>query len=107
MNGLTEYSAAFLDSGNGWLGEPGRAGALAFGEPRLRIVVENGLIHIKDNKQRLIMRRGPLQVLESYIGEGYIAVGYIGYEYGAVTEDGFSRKREKTGRKLPDRGPRR
>ncbi|MCC6712254.1 MAG: anthranilate synthase component I family protein [Candidatus Dadabacteria bacterium] len=48
------------------------------------------------------MKRNPLQVLESYIGEGYIAVGYIGYEYGAVTEDGFSRKREKTGRKLPD-----
>ncbi|HML95570.1 MAG TPA: aminodeoxychorismate synthase component I [Thermodesulfobacteriota bacterium] len=48
------------------------------------------------------MSRNPLRVLESYIGEGFIAVGYIGYEYGAVTEDGFSRKREKTGRRLPD-----
>lgn len=102
MNIRTQYSAAFLDSGNGWLGEPGRGGSIAFGEPRIRIIVENELIYINNDKKILTLRRNPLQVLESYIGEGYIAVGYIGYEYGAVTEDGFSRKREKTGRKLPD-----
>ena len=102
MNSRTDYSAAFLDSGNGWLGEPGREGSIIFGEPRLRIIIENELIIINNDKQILSMRRNPLQVLESYIGEGYIALGYIGYEYGAVTEDGFSRKREKTGKKLPD-----
>lgn len=102
MSNLPSFSAVFVDSGNGWLGEPGRSGSIAFGEPRLRITVENGLIYIKNDKQILTMSRNPLRVLESYIGEGFIAVGYIGYEYGAVTEDGFSRKREKTGRRLPD-----
>ena len=102
MRNRTEYSAAFLDSGSGWLGEPGREGSIIFGEPRIKIIADNELIAINNDKQILTMSRNPLQVLESYIGEGYIAVGYIGYEYGAVTEDGFLRKREKTGRKLPD-----
>ena len=102
MKNRTEYSAAFLDSGNGWLGEPGRKGSIIFGEPGIAIIADNKLITINNDGHILTMKRNPLQVLESYIGEGYIAVGYIGYEYGAVTEDGFSRKREKTGRKLPD-----
>ena len=102
MSSRTDYSAAFLDSGNGWLGEPGREGSIIFAKPRIKIIAENKLVTINNDKQMLTMSRNPLQVLESYIGEGYIAVGYIGYEYGAVTEDGFSRKREKAGRKLPD-----
>lgn len=102
MNSRTRYSAELMDSGNGWLGTHGQSGSIAFGEPRVRFIAENGLVYINKDNHVLMLRRNPLQVLESYIGEGHTAVGYIGYEYGAATEDGFSRKREKTGRKLPD-----
>jgi aminodeoxychorismate synthase component I len=102
MGNPAQFSAAFLDSGNGWLGTPGEGGSIVFGQPRIRFTAENGLVIINNDEQRLILGRDPLQVLEGYLTEGYIAAGYIGYEYGAFTEDGFSRKREKTGRKLTD-----
>lgn len=102
MNSQSPYSAAFLDSGNGWLGLPGEEGSIVFGRPRIRLTVENGLVLINNDKQVSTLRRDPLQVLQGYLSEGYIAAGYIGYEYGAFTEDGFTPKREKTGGKLPD-----
>jgi aminodeoxychorismate synthase component I len=102
MSDTTSFSAAFLDSGNGWLGAPREEGSIVFGRPRIRLTVENGLVLINNDKQISTLRRDPLQVLEGYLSEGYIAAGYIGYEYGAFTEDGFTRKREKTGGKLPD-----
>lgn len=102
MSNTAKFSAAFLDSGNGWLGTPGEGGAVVFGQPRISLTAENGLISINNDRQILTLKRDPFQVLEGYLAEGYIAAGYIGYEYGAFTEDGFTRKREKAGRKLPD-----
>lgn len=57
---------------------------------------------IKNDNHILTLSRDPLQLLEGYIGEGYAAAGYIGYEYSEFTETGFSRSTPKTGTKYPD-----
>ena len=43
-----------------------------------------------------------MSVIEGLLGEGYIAAGYIGYEYASRCETGYLPARVKEGRRYPD-----
>jgi aminodeoxychorismate synthase component I len=43
-----------------------------------------------------------LEILKDILSDGYIAVGYIAYEYSEFTQEGFSPTRLKDGERFPD-----
>ncbi|MFI5322169.1 MAG: aminodeoxychorismate synthase component I [Thermodesulfobacteriota bacterium] len=91
------------DSGGGWLGSPEKKGwFIRFGEPKGLFYSINGSVTLQSGTGILETTRHPLSALECCLSEGYIAAGYIGYEYSAYTDSGFIPKRVKEGDRFPD-----
>lgn len=96
-------SAVLLDSGGGWLGG-GSGGCLVFGKPEFTIFSSpGGGVMESGGKRRRI--GDPVREIEKITPDGYVAVGFFGYEYLENTDDGEplarSPRREKTGFFLP------
>ncbi len=96
-------SALLLDSGGGWLGD-GSGGCLAFGKPEFTLSSSSsGSVIFSGGKSREITG-DPLEEIEKKTSGGYVAVGFIGYEYLTNSDDGRFVKanlREKTSKNPP------
>ena len=94
-------SALLLDSGGGWSGTT-EDSYTWFGQPEFRISFREGVTRIENSSGDCDLNCHPLEFLETVLSEGHIAVGYIGYECSAFTQDGFSPTRLKEGFRFPD-----
>jgi len=98
-----KYSSLLLDSGNGWLSNNNATSSyLAFKKPEISFSSLGHKVTIKSDGSTNLISADPLEVLDDYLGQGYIAVGYIGYEYSQHTMEGFSPSYDKEGDKFPD-----
>ncbi|GJM17140.1 MAG: hypothetical protein DHS20C13_24670 [Thermodesulfobacteriota bacterium] len=98
-----KYSSILLDSGNGWLSnDKATPSYLAFTKPEISFSSIGQEVTIKSQGISNLISVDPLEVLDDYLGQGYVAVGYIGYEYSEHTMEGFSSSHEKEGDKFPD-----
>ncbi len=100
---MDEYSCLFLDSGCGWAGkDEGETSFIRFGQPKGYIELTNGTVTVRTDSDTVQTKRNPFMVLEGLLNEGYIAAGYIGYEYASRCESGFKPARVKDGVRYPD-----
>lgn len=103
MKTSEEYSAILLDSGNGWVGnKEQKACSLVFKSPVFSISSFGREVTICSQAEKKVIIGDPLELLDNYLSQGFIAVGYIGYEYSKYTMDGFSPSRNKQGHRFPD-----
>lgn len=103
MDQLPSCSSIFLDSGNGWLGDPDQKDIyILFNTPAARLSFKDGVATVVKDGKTLNSKRDPLSILEGYLTEGYTAAGYIGYEYSEFTDSGFTPAHEKDGDVFPD-----
>lgn len=98
-----KYSSILLDSGNGWLGNDGATPSYsAFTKPEIFFSSIGQEVTIKSHGSTNVVSADSLEVLDDYLGQGYVAVGYIGYEYSEHTLEGFYPSHDKEGDKFPD-----
>ncbi|MBI4228221.1 MAG: anthranilate synthase component I family protein [Deltaproteobacteria bacterium] len=98
---LTCCSALLLNSGGGW--NPREEGSyIVFGKPEFSFFSVDRSITFENAAKKTDLIRHPLLVLRDFLSDGYIAVGYIAYEYSEFTEEGFSPTRLKDGERFPD-----
>ena len=103
MGTSPSYSSVFLDSGNGWLGDPGQGERyILFEFPVATLSFRDGVTTVVKDGKTLSSKSNPLSVLEGYLTQGYAAAGYIGYEYSQYTDSGFIPKYNKDGDRFPD-----
>jgi para-aminobenzoate synthetase component I len=103
MDKLPSNPSIFLDSGNGWLGDPGQKERyILLDSPVFTLSFRDGLTTIVSEEKTTESKRDPLSLLEGYLSEGYCAAGYIGYEYSKYTDSGFIPKHKKDGYRYPD-----
>ena len=93
----------FLDSGNGWCGDPAKKDSyILLDSPKAALSFQEGKTKVRKDGKTSITNRDLFSVLEGYLAEGYTAAGYIGYEYSQYTDSGFIPKNHKDGDRLPD-----
>lgn len=98
-----KYTSLLLDSGNGWTSNnSSNPSFLAFTNPKATFAATGHKVKITSNGQENLIEADPLELLEDYLHQGYVAVGYIGYEYSQYTMEGFSPSYNKDGHKFPD-----
>ena len=97
----TSCSALFLDSGGGWTPDKENSFIL-FKNSVLSLFSRNGIVTVSLPERQFSTRRNALSVLDGYLSEGYIAVGYLGYEFSRFTEEGFKPFHKKDGDRVPD-----
>lgn len=103
MDKFPSCSSIFLDSGNGWLGDPDQKDLyILFNTPAARLSFKDGVTTVVKDGRTIVSKRDPLSILEGYLTEGYTAAGYIGYEYSEFTDSGFTPAHEKDGDIFPD-----
>lgn len=94
-------SALLLDSGGGWSEGNGNSFIL-FKNPSFSFFSSDGISEVNFFDRSFKTTRDPIAILEGYLSEGYIAVGYFGYEFSRFTEYGFVPCRKKEGDLFPD-----
>ena len=100
---MEKLPSIFLDSGNGWLGNPGQKDRyMLLDSPVHTLSFKDGVSTIVSGEGTRKSKRDPLSILEGYLSEGYAAAGYIGYEYSKYTDTGFIPKYMKEGGTYPD-----
>lgn len=98
-----KYTSLLLDSGNGWFnGNNKNPSYLAFTNPRITFSATGHKVKITSDGVENLIDSDPLELLEDYLGQGFLAVGYVGYEYSQYTMEGFSPSYNKEGHKFPD-----
>ncbi len=103
MYETTLYSSLFLDSGGGWLGNSNvKNSYIQFSRPEVTFYFDNGLVTINSKEGASKSRCDPLLLLEDFLKKGYIATGYIGYEFSTHTDTGFIPSYAKNDKRLPD-----
>jgi len=103
MKLVNQYSALLLDSGNGWCGDQRKTPSyIAFNQPDLSFSSKGQEVTIISHESSRLLKADPLKVLEDYLDQGYIAVGYVGYEFSQYTNEGFNPIHKKDGDKFPD-----
>ncbi len=98
---LSSCSALLLDSGGGW-NQTGDSSYFCFGKPEFTLSSKDGSITIQNSSKDTDFNRHPLEILTDILSDGYIAVGYISYEYSELTQEGFSPTQLKDGERFPD-----
>jgi para-aminobenzoate synthetase component I len=98
---LSSCSALLLDSGGGW-NQAEESSYICFGKPEFSFSSMDGCIRIENSSKDPDFNQHPLGVLKDFLSDGYIAVGYIAYEFSEFTQEGFSRSRLKDGERFPD-----
>lgn len=94
------FSALLLDSGTGWLNE-GRESFILFNLPDYSLSSFGDKIIIDINGKTETIIGDPISELQRRLDDGYVALGYIGYEFSKYTNPGLE-IRGKDGRDLPD-----
>jgi len=98
-----QYTCLLLDSGGGWCGDQRKTPSyIAFNQPEISFSSNGGEVTIKSHGSTKLINADPLEVLDDYLNQGYVAVGYIGYEFSQYTNEGFSPAHKKDGLKFPD-----
>ncbi len=97
-------TSLFLDSGGGWLRNvTSRNDCIILENPKLHISSKSGEVTITEsNRDVAISTINALHILEEYLNEGYMATGYIGYEYARYADNGFTPVKGKDGYEYPD-----
>jgi aminodeoxychorismate synthase component I len=98
---LSSCSALLLDSGGGW-NQTEDSSYIYFGKPEFSLYCMDGCVTIQNSSKDPYYNRHPLAVLMEVLSEGYVAVGYIAYEFSEFTQEGFSPTRRKDGERFPD-----
>jgi aminodeoxychorismate synthase component I len=98
---LSSCSALLLDSGGGW-NQKEDSSYICFGKPKFSLSSTDGCISIQNSSKDPDFNRHPLEILREVLSDGYIAVGYISYEFSEFTQEGFSPTRLKDGERFPD-----
>lgn len=98
---LSSCSALLLDSGGGW-NQTGDSSYICFFKPEFSLSSKDGSITIQNSSKDTDLNRHPLEILKDILSDGYIALGYIAYEYSELTQEGFSPSRLKDGERFPD-----
>jgi aminodeoxychorismate synthase component I len=98
---LSSCSALLLDSGGGW-NQKEDSSYICFGKPKFSLSSTDGCISIQNSSRDPDLNRHPLEILRGVLSDGYIAVGYISYEFSEFTQEGFSPTRLKDGERFPD-----
>jgi len=94
-------TAILIDSDCGWENS-GIPKVKVFGLPSFSISSNNGIIHFQSPNSEKKYKGNPIVELEKYLGEGFISVGYISYEYSRFTNQKFTLIRNKEGFKSYD-----
>lgn len=92
--------ALLISSGGGWTAK--KESAIILEHPDISLTFQNGASILKHGERGLKLRKNPLGILEEMLSQGYIGVGYFGYEFFRFWEPNFGRRREKDGRVFPD-----
>ena len=99
-NRCQDGRVAFLSSGGGWT--PNGERALYLDNPELSITLQNGAVVLKCATHRTLSHDDPLAILEETLGQGYLGVGYFGYEFFKFLQPGFIPNPRKDGQVFPD-----
>lgn len=94
------FSALLLDSGTGWLNK-GRESFILFDLPDYSLSSFGDRIIIDINGSTETIIGDPISELQRRLDDGYVALGYIGYEFSKYTNPGLEIRR-KDGSDLPD-----
>jgi len=98
-----QYSSLLLDSGGGWCRDQREIPSyIVFTKPEASFSSNGWEVTIKSHGSTKLINADPLEVLDDYLNQGYIAVGYIGYEYSQYTNEGFNPAHKKEGDRFPD-----
>ncbi len=98
---LSSCSALLLGSGDGW-NQAEYGSYICFGKPRFSLSSIDGFVSIRKSSKDTHLNLHPLDMLRDVLADGYIAVGYIAYEFSALTQEGFSPIGAKDGDRFPD-----
>jgi para-aminobenzoate synthetase component 1 len=98
---LSSCSALLLDSGGGW-NQSGESSYIRFGKPEYSLCSTDRSISVHDSSKEPDFNQHPLEILRDFLSDGYIALGYIAYEYSGSAVEGFSPTRLKDGERFPD-----
>lgn len=104
MNDKVDFSscsALLFDSGSGW-NQSGESSYVCFFKPDFSLISRGTSTRIQNSSKDTTSDRHPLEILKEVMAEGYIAVGYIAYEYSEFTQEGFSPARSKEGERFPN-----
>lgn len=94
----TGRQALLVSSEGGWSSK--RDSVICLGEPSLSLTFQNGVSILKSGT-KLRYGRNPLAMLEELLKQGYIAVGYFGYEFFQFLQPDFTPSPEKNGHLFP------
>lgn len=94
----TSEQALLVSSGKGWHSK--RRSVICLEEPSFSIRFQNGVSILK-SRTKLQHSKNPLTMLEELLNEGYIAVGYFGYEFFQFLQPDFTPSQRKNGHLFP------
>ena len=95
-----EQQALLLSSRDGWaLGEES---FIHFTNPVFILSFQNSVATLESRARKLRLKGNPLTLLENFLNQGFLAVGYLGYEFFRFIEQDFTPDPRKDGIKLPD-----
>lgn len=95
-----ERQALLLSSRDGWA--LGGESFTHFTNPAFTLSFQNGAATLESRTRKLRLKGNPLALLENFLNQGYLAVGYLGYEFFRFIEQDFTPDPRKDGIKLPD-----
>jgi aminodeoxychorismate synthase component I len=99
MKARLKERAIFLDSGGGWF-EKG-ASALALEDPCMSLSFRDGVSVLRTGGSEHFSRRGPLDLLEEMLAQGFFAVGYLSYEFFQFLLPDLNPSPQKNGQAFP------
>ena len=89
-----------MSSGNGWTSDPDCL--IRLENPSISAVFRDGLLSVKKGAGSYTVRGDPLGFVEEMVGQGYLAVGHLGYEFYRYLMEDFSPRSGKHGPRYPD-----
>ena len=95
------YTALLLDSGGGW-NNRGEGSCTLFGASSHSFYSKGCDVIFSKPHFRVYEKADPFLILEDFLSNGSLAIGYISYEYSRFTQQGFYPKRRKEGVEIPD-----
>ncbi len=96
----TDGRALLVSHGGGWTSNGGSV--LLLEDPSLSLTFQNGASVLKHEVRGLRRGKNPLAMLDEILSQGYIAVGYFGYEFFQFLQPDFTPSLGKNGHVFPD-----
>lgn len=93
---LNSPSAILLDSDCGWVNS-GVPKVKIFNSPSFSLSAKDGIINYSSPESGRCYKGNPIEELERYLSEGFIALGYISYEYSRFINPRFNLSSGKEG----------